>query len=250
MKNLHARIDDLDFLLVIEAILKHRTITHAAHELQMSQSALSHTLTRLRARLGDPLFVRVGGEMQPTPLVARLSDPIGRSLRIVREEILNAPAFDPATTRRRFNLYVGEVGAFVLIPRVLRLLRERAPLAHLSTPDVSRHEIGAALEDGRLDVAVGYYPELKTSVYQQLLFVRAFVGIVRNDNPRVGQRLTHRQLSSIPILRAPSTTAINRWLDSHRRPGAPVPQTGAAAPRVASCRRAEDSGAATLAPAL
>lgn len=213
MKDTHTGIDRLDFLLVIEAILEHRTITRAAQALDVSQSALSHALTRLRTRLGDPLFVRVGGEMQPTPLVVRLAEPINRSLRIIREEVLSAPEFDPATTTRVFNLAVGEVGAFIIIPRVLRLLRNRAPNAHVSTRDVARHEIGAALDDGRVDVAIGYYPELKASVYQQLLFTRTFVGIVREDNSRVGQRLTVRQLRTVPIVRAPSTLAINRWLD-------------------------------------
>jgi DNA-binding transcriptional LysR family regulator len=222
MKNLHTGavhtgVDQLDFLLVIEAVLQHRTITRAAQALDVSQSALSHTLTRLRTRLGDPLFVRVGGEMQPTPLVTRLADPIGRSLRIIRDEVLNTAEFDPATTRRVFHLCVGEVGAFIVIPPVLRLLRERAPYAHLSTLDTPRNEIGTALEDGRLDVAIGYYPELKTSMYQQLLFDRTFVGIVREDNPNVGQRVTLKQLKAIPIVRAPSTIAINRWLDKHLR---------------------------------
>lgn len=217
MNKMHTGIDSLDFLLVIDAVLKHKTITRAAEALQVSQSALSHALTRLRERLGDPLFVRVGGEMQPTPMVVRLAEPIGRSLRIIEDEVLGASAFDPATTTRVFNLCVGEVGAFIIIPRVLRLLRERAPHAHVSTLDLARNDIGHALEDGRLDVAIGYYPELKTSVYQQLLFTRTFVGIVRNDNPRVGQQVTLTQLRSIPIVRAPSTVAINRWLDSRLR---------------------------------
>ncbi|CAD6562075.1 PCP degradation transcriptional activation protein [Paraburkholderia hiiakae] len=214
MKNVHSGIDHLDFLLVIEAVLAHRTITRAAQALDVSQSALSHTLTRLRERLGDPLFVRVGGEMQPTPLVARLADPIGRSLRIIRDEVLSAPEFDPATTTRVYNICVGEVGAFVIVPRVVRLLRERAPHARVVVLDLARHEIGSALEDGRLDVVIGYYPELKTSIYQQLLFTRTFVGIVRDDNPHIGQRLTLRQLRSVSIVRSPGTNAINRWLDS------------------------------------
>ncbi|RKP44462.1 LysR family transcriptional regulator [Pararobbsia silviterrae] len=214
MKTLHNGIDRLEFLLVIEAVLQHRTITRAAQALDVSQSALSHTLARLRTRLGDPLFVRVGGEMRPTPLVTRLAEPIGRSLRIIRDEVLSPPSFDPATTTRVFNVCVGEVGAFIIVPRVLRLLRERAPHAHIVALDVSRREIVPALEEGRLDVAIGYYPELKTSLYQQQLFTRTFVGIVRDDHPRIGQRLTLRQLRSVALVRSPGTLAINRWLDN------------------------------------
>jgi DNA-binding transcriptional LysR family regulator len=214
MRNVHTGIDRLEFLLVIEAILEHRTITRAAQALDVSQSALSHTLTRLRERLGDPLFVRVGGEMRPTPFVTQLAEPIGRSLRIIREEVLNAPEFEPTTTTRVFNIYVGEVGAFVIVPRVLRVLHERAPHAHIATLSMAREDIGTALEEGRLDVAIGYYPELKSSVYQQLLFTRRFVGIVREGNPNVRDALTLRQLRTVPIVRSPGMLAINRWLDS------------------------------------
>lgn len=214
MKSLHNGLNQLDFLLVVEAVLQYRTITRAAEALDVSQSALSHSLARLRTRLGDPLFVRVGGEMRPTPLVTQLADPIGRSLRIIRDEVLSTSEFDPVQTKRVFRIGVGEVGAFLIVPRVLRLLRERAPLAQVAALDVPRHEIVAALEEGRLDVAIGYYPELKTSVYQQLLFTRTFVGIVRNDHPYIGQRLTVRQLRSVAVVRTPNTLAINRWLDS------------------------------------
>ena len=216
MNTMHSDTPErLDFLLIIEAILQHKTITRAAQALNLSQSALSHTVTRLRARMGDPLFVRVGAEMQPTPLVVRLAEPISRSLRIIREEILSTPEFQPATTTRVFKLCVGEVGAFVMIPRIVRTLRERAPHALLSTHDTARDQIAGALEDGSIDVAIGYYPELKTSIYQQRLFSRTYVGVVRESHPKVGARLSPAQLQSIPSVRTPSTLSINRWIDTH-----------------------------------
>lgn len=213
MKESHDGAGRLDFLLVIEAILRHKTITRASQALQVSQSALSHTLTRLRKRFGDELFVRVGSEMQPTPLVQRLAEPIARSLNIIRDEVLSTSEFEPETTTRVFKLCVGEVGAFILVPRIARLLRERAPHAQLSMPDTPQPDIAAALEDGRLDVAIGYFPHLKTSIYQQQLFSRTLVGIVREDHPEIGARLTLKQLKSIHLVRAPSTSAINRWFE-------------------------------------
>ena len=232
MNTMHSDVPErLDFLLVIEAILQHKTITRAAEALNLSQSALSHTMTRLRARMGDPLFVRVGAEMHPTPLVVRLSEPISRSLRIIREEILSTPEFRPATTTRCFKLCVGEVGAFVMIPRIARTLRERAPHARLSTHDTPREHIAGKLEDGSIDVAIGYYPELKTSIYQQRLFTRTYVGVVREHHPEVGARLTSAQLQSIPIIRTPSTLAINRWIDTHLE-GAPTMQIAMETPYI------------------
>ncbi|WP_186307826.1 LysR family transcriptional regulator [Paraburkholderia sp. BCC1884] len=213
MKKSHEGPDNLDFLLVIEAILAHRTITGAARALGVGQSALSHALSGLREKFEDPLFVRVGNEMRPTPLVVELAEPIGRSLKIVREEILSRPEFDPATTTRTFHICVSETGSFIIVPRVLRLLRHRAPLAHLIMHNTPRSEIAGALEDGKLDVAIGYHPHLRTSFYQQLLFSRAFVGIVSENNARVGDSVTLKQLSGIPVVRTPGTSVINQWLD-------------------------------------
>lgn len=217
MNDTHEGPGRFDFLLVIEAILHHKTITQAAQSLGVSQSALSHTLTRLRERLADPLFVRVGSEMRPTPLTMRLAEPISRSLKIIREEVLSRPEFESSTTTRIFNLCVGEIGAFIVVPRILRLLRQRAPHAQLIMHSTPRAEIAEALEDGTLDVAIGYYPHLRTSIFQQLLFVRTFVGIVREDNRRVGARVTLKQLCTIPVVRTPSTHAINRWFDARLR---------------------------------
>ncbi len=206
-------LDRLDFLLVFEAVLERGTITGAADKLGVSQSALSHALNRLRARFSDPLFVRAGASMQPTPLVISLTEPLQRSMAIVRNEILSAARFDPATTNRTFKLCVNEVGALLLAPKVIRILQKNAPHASLTPLEISRPDISDALESGRVDLAVGHYPELKTSIYQQLLFRRSYVAIVRKNHPRIGSSLTAAQFYKTPLIRCTATVAITRWVD-------------------------------------
>ena len=220
----------LDFLLVFEAVLTHGTITKAAEHLGVSQSALSHTLVRLRAHFGDPLFVRSGGVMKPTPLVAGVMEPLSRSLAIIRGEILGARRFDPKTSQRTFKVCVSEVGAFLLVPRLLKLLSKRAPSASLAPLDVPRADIPAALESGAVDLAIGHYPELKASLFQQNLFVRSYSGIVAKSHPTVGARMTARQFQQIPIVRCTTTVAINEWLDRHFAKSGPAPATALQTP--------------------
>jgi DNA-binding transcriptional LysR family regulator len=208
-------LDRLDFLLVVEAVLTHKTITKAADHLGVSQSALSHSLVRLRARFKDPLFVRSGGVMQPTPLVSSFAEPLARSLAIIRSEVLGAARFDPATTQRVFKVCVTEIGAFLLVPRLIRLLRERAPLAAHAPMDINRAEIPAALESGSVDVPIGHFPELRASLYQQHLFTRSYSAIVRADHPMVRKKMTPKQFNETPLVRCTSTVAINQWLDRH-----------------------------------
>ena len=206
-------LDRLDFLLVFDAILEHRTITKAAERLGISQSALSHALTRLRKKFNDPLFVRVGPAMLPTPLVIALSDPLRRSMAIIRDEILAAARFDPATTKRQFKLCVNEVGAFLLEPKIIRVLQKHAPGASVTPLEIPRAEIADALETGRVDLAVGHYPELKGSLYQQLLFRRSYVAIVRKNHPRIKAAITAAQFYQTPLIRCTATVAVSQWLD-------------------------------------
>lgn len=206
-------LDRLDFLLVFEAILEHRTITNAAEKLGVSQSALSHALTRLRVRFNDPLFVRAGTAMQPTPLVISLAEPLQRSMAVIRNEILATARFDPATTTRIFKLCVNEVGAFLLAPKVIRILRSNAPGASLTPLEISRPDIFDALESGRVDLAIGHYPELKSSLYQQLLFRRSYVAIVRENHLTVAGSMPAAQFYKTPLIRCTATVAISKWLD-------------------------------------
>jgi DNA-binding transcriptional LysR family regulator len=215
MSEFHAGLGQMDFLLVIDALFKQRNVTRAAQELGISQSALSHSLNKLRARFHDPLFVRAGAEMVPTPLAEKFADPIARSLAIIRNDVLNAVGFDPATTTRTFTVCVSEVGAIAMVPRILARLRQVAPQARLAPRSVPPELISEALESGSADLAVGYYPMLKASTYQQALCERTYVGIVRNDHPEVGATLTLDQLYRIPMIRTTSVHAINTLLDAH-----------------------------------
>lgn len=214
MKAAHT-LDRLDFLLIIEAVLAHKTITRAAEHLGTSQSALSHALVRLRQRFNDPLFVRTGNVMQPTPLVASFTQPLETSLALIRNEILGAARFDPATSQRVFRICVSEIGAVLLVPRLLRLLQQRAPHAALRPMPVPIAEIPAALESGAIDLALGPYDSLRTTLFQQQLLTRSYQAIVRAGHPTIGNRMTLRQLHATPQVRCSTGTKINEWFDDH-----------------------------------
>lgn len=215
MNESHTALGQMDFLLVIDAVYKHRSVTRAAQELGISQSAMSHALNKLRTRFRDPLFVRTGTEMRPTPLAEKFAGPIARALAIIQGDIINAAGFDPKTTTRTFTVCVSEVGAIAMVPRILKRLRQVAPHARLAPRSLAPDQISGALESGKADLAVGYYPMLKASTYQQALCKRTYVGIVRNDHPAVGAILTLEQLYQIPMIRTSSVHAINTLLDAH-----------------------------------
>jgi DNA-binding transcriptional LysR family regulator len=205
----------LDFLLIIEAILEHKTITRAAEHLGMSQSALSHALVRLRGRFGDSLFVRAGSVMQPTPLAQVFAEPLKRSLAIIRNEILQATVFDPKTTRRTFKIAVSEIGALLLVPKILEVLRARAPDASLAPLQIPLGQLGADLENGNVDLAVGHMPELSDSFFQQRLMGRNYVAIINTRHPTIGARMTPREFQQTPIVCCTAAAAVNDIVKLH-----------------------------------
>ncbi len=127
---------DLNLLVALDALLRERSVTRAARRVGVGQPAMSHSLKRLRDFLSDPIFVRVGREMQVTPLAQQLEAPLRRWLAELRT-VLNAPGpFEPATCERRFTLVTSDLLA-VLLPTLVERMQEQAPNVRLvvRTPD-------------------------------------------------------------------------------------------------------------------
>jgi DNA-binding transcriptional LysR family regulator len=174
---------DLNLLPAFDALMRHASVSAAARELGMSQPAMSHALARLRVGLGDPLFVRSGRGLSPTVRAEALARPVRDILDRLHGDVLGGGAFDPASSRRRFTLCLSDVGSFVLWPRIVAAVAERAPGVSLALTSLDASRIGGALEQGGLDLAIGAYPELPASLYQQRLFERAYVCLVREGHP-------------------------------------------------------------------
>ncbi|MBX2799414.1 MAG: LysR family transcriptional regulator [Myxococcales bacterium] len=117
---------DLNLLVALDVLLEEGSVGRAAGRLGRSQSATSHTLARLRDLLGDPLLVRDGHQMCPTPRAEALREPLGAALREVRRTLARPEDFDPATAERTFPI----AGHDLLVPwlaQAFPTLRAQAP---------------------------------------------------------------------------------------------------------------------------
>jgi hypothetical protein len=110
---------DLNLLVVFDAILKDRNITAAGRRIGLSQPAMSNALARLRNTFNDPLFVRTGGGMQPTPYAEMLGPPIQRACELVANSLNIDTTFEPLSATCTFNFYVTDIGAAVFLPKLL-----------------------------------------------------------------------------------------------------------------------------------
>lgn len=184
---------DLNLLPVFDALIRVRNVSRAAEQLDMSQSAVSHALKRLRLFFGDQLFLKTGGGMQPTPRALELLEPVLAVMGAVRGQLLVREGFDAATSRRSFSLCLTDMGELIFLPKLIERLRQAAPGCTLRTLQLPMNQIEAALERGDADLALGSLRTVPDGLYQQQLFMRSFVTIVNRSNRRIGAALTRAQ---------------------------------------------------------
>lgn len=193
MNPVHNAELDLNLLPVFDALVRVRNVSRAAEELGMSQSAVSHALKRLRAFFADPLFLKTGAGMQPTPKALELVRPVLAVMGTVRTELLVHEGFDAATSRREFSLCLTDMGELIFLPRLIEALRKAAPHCTLRTLQVAPRQVAPVLESGEADLAMGSLHSMPEGLFQQQLFMRNFVTIVNRGNRKIGAEMSVAQ---------------------------------------------------------
>jgi DNA-binding transcriptional LysR family regulator len=185
---------DLEWLAVFDEVFKTASVSKAAERLGIAQAAASTALIKLRAHFGDPLFSRTGRGMLPTPF----AQAIAPSLRAVLDHLEQAQAsratFSPADAQRTFRISMTDISEIVLLPTLLNHLRQVAPGIGLDVEKISTDSV-RRLQDGEVDLAVGFMPQLDAGFYQQVLFAQNFVCLVANNHPRIASRLSKAAFS-------------------------------------------------------
>ena len=204
---------DLNLLPVLDALLRHHSVTLAARELNMSQSALSTALGRLRTLLGDALFVRTGRGLLPTPRAVALAQPVATILEQLREQVLAMQAFSPQTSQRTFTICHSDVGSYVLWPRIVQAMGALAPGVRLSLRNLPQAEIPAALASAAIDVAIGAFPGLPESLFQRKLFDRRYVALVAAHHPLAEAALTAETFAQAPQVVVRQSSGIQEAID-------------------------------------
>jgi DNA-binding transcriptional LysR family regulator len=178
---------DLNLLLVFEAMFRHGSVTRAAAQIGLTQSAMSSALGRLRKQFGDPLFVNTRSGMLPTPRALELAPPLTEALAMVRGAMGSREAFEPRSSTRSMRVYMTDVGEMVLLPALMRHLHAHSPAMRLETAQLPAAELAVRLETGDIDLAVGYLPQLPDKIRRARLFEEHYVCMTRPDHP-LGRR--------------------------------------------------------------
>ena len=169
---------DANLLLVLHLVLEEGSATRAARRLHLTQSAVSNALARLRAQLRDPLVVRTGRGLAPTPRAEQMAPLLSAAFGDL-ERALGREGFEPSTCPRTFTFADSE--EFSQLPRLARLFEERLPRATLHLA-VSEEPL-AALAGGRADVALGPDGLRGPGLYRRRLYDEHAVRVVRRGHP-------------------------------------------------------------------
>jgi DNA-binding transcriptional LysR family regulator len=182
---------DLNLLRVFDAVLHERTVTAAAGRLGLTQPAVSNALARLRALLGDPLFVRTASGMEATPFARGVAEPVRQALALLESALAHGPGFDPATATRAFRFYMSDLGQVEFLPPLVERVQRLAPGVRLEAVALDLEDIADALASGALDIVVGFLPGLGPPVARRALFRDPYVCLMRADHPI--ERLTRKK---------------------------------------------------------
>ncbi len=192
---------DLNLLIVFHAIYNEKSLTRAGRRLNLTQPAISHALGRLRKAFNNPLFVREGRCMEPTPFAQQLSPSIHRIIELAKKTIADQGSFDPLTSRRIFHIGMQDYPMMVVLPKLLDILEKEGSRIGVRVYDLNMEDRRAALEGGKLELVVGCKQDYGSNVYQQHLFNDREVCIMRRDHPKIGDRLDPEQYMDAEFIR-------------------------------------------------
>ncbi|QNP48987.1 LysR family transcriptional regulator [Diaphorobacter aerolatus] len=183
---------NLNLLFAFDAVERHRSVSAAAQELELTQPAVTAALNKLRIRFENPLFVRTSHGMHPTPRAMELAPHIKRILEAVRR--LDEPdTFSPKTTKNHFKIYVNDVGLVAVLPRVVDRLSHETPNTRLTVLDIRQDEVVSALDNGEIDLAIGHFFDVPNWARQQFLRSTPYVCAMRKDHPVIKDSLSLSQ---------------------------------------------------------
>jgi DNA-binding transcriptional LysR family regulator len=180
---------DLNLLLAFDVLLEERSVTRAARRLNVTQSAMSASLKRLREALGDPILLQHGKRMVPTPHALALAPEVAASIAALRRLIQPSGGFDPATSPRVFRIAASDYIATVALAPLLRELEREAPSLKLeiSLPDESTSE---RLANGEYDLVLTPEDFIEPGHPAELLFEERHVVVGCTRNPLLAAPLT------------------------------------------------------------
>ena len=201
MTPINFRTLDLNLLRVFDEVMKERSLTRAAHNLSLTQPAVSNALRRFRDAVGDELIQRSGHAMLPTPRALALWPSVRESLSQL-QEVLSPSSFVPGAASTTFVLAMADATAAKLMPGLIKVMDQEAPGVSIRVVPLTTRDPRSLLDLESVDLAIGYFPATLAdltaraqageivSFSQQRLYSGEYVCVMRREHPLANEVLT------------------------------------------------------------
>lgn len=202
---------DANLLLALDALYQAGSVTGAARRLNVSPPAMSHTLSRLRRTVGDPLFVRAGNRLVPTPRALAMRERVSRAATEIGALLRPDLPLDIAKLERTFVIRASDA-MIVTGGHALDVLVRR------EAPGVALHFVGVLLAESReADLDIGVQYNIASDLRIQTLFHEEMVPVVRKEHPLAGHRVTPARLAAMDHIAVASQRAKLEKLTTPKR---------------------------------
>jgi DNA-binding transcriptional LysR family regulator len=181
---MHIHQLDLNLFMVFEAIHSEGSITRAGQKLNLTQPAVSHSLSRLRTLLKDDLFIRQGKTMIPTPLSRSIVGEVRNALHLL-EISIQERGFDPARSTRLFHVGWRNLFEPAMLPPLMRRIEQSAPGISLACVRIDRRDIELELVSGTVDLAIDIGMPVGDAVQQRQVLAEEYVVVSRARHPAI-----------------------------------------------------------------
>lgn len=188
---------DLNRLLVLHAVLTERSVTRAAATLNVTPSAISNALARLRATFDDALVVRSGRGLVLTPRATSLAPQLAEAVAVMARVVEEQAHFDPAHSTRTFTLACSDAEQISEVPRIAVAFARKLPRASLRVMSVDQLEAKGGLVSGEVDAAFAPAHGPLRDVHAADLYDEEGVLVVRKDHPQVRRVMSKVQFNTL-----------------------------------------------------
>ncbi|HKS12255.1 MAG TPA: LysR family transcriptional regulator [Pseudomonas sp.] len=193
------QLPDMNLLVALDALLDEGSVVGAAQRMNLSPAAMSRTLGRIRDAMGDPILVRAGRGLVPTPRALALREQVRALVEQAGQVFRNGPEVDLGELDRAFNIRTNDLFIALYGAQLLRMMHEQAPRTVLRfVPESGGDDDDAVLRDGRTDLLISSTIDLGPEIKVQSLFTTVYVGLARRDHPIFDDEITPQRFAAYP----------------------------------------------------
>lgn len=189
------RTQELNLLMMFDAIMTEGSITRAAERLAMTQPAVSNAVSRMRVIWKDELFVKDGRKIQPTLFAQNLWQQIKDPLESLNQAI-EPHIFEPATSTRTFRLAIASAVVDIAWQELREIVEREAPMVNIHAIPYTIVNGEQVLIDAEVDLVIGTGNSTTSVIHSEFLFQPSYVCIMRKDHPLAKENLSMEEFAS------------------------------------------------------